>query len=172
MSNQSGLWKILAAIAVIVVLGVGGHITARKILVPSFQAVDGDIRYQWHRVDNEKEWKDFPVKHKGSDYCMDCHEDLYANIMASKHAKVQCENCHNPALDHPANPPKLTIDKSRDLCLRCHASLPYRRDVYAELPDKGVIPLKMKDPDEHNTGIECVTCHNPHIAGLNEVNNE
>jgi len=164
LSSQSGLWKILAVVAVMVVLGVGGQITARKIIAPSFRAVDGDFRYQWHRVDNEKEWSEFPVKHKGSAYCKDCHAGQYSNITASRHARVQCENCHNPAVDHPSNTSKLAIDRSRDLCLRCHASLPYRPGVYTEISDKGPMQLKMQSPDEHNPGIECVTCHNPHNA--------
>ncbi|MDP2277261.1 MAG: cytochrome c3 family protein [Nitrospirota bacterium] len=150
---------------VIAVAGFGGLIAVRKALVPSFQAVDGDYRYQWHRVDNEKEWKDFPVKYKGAGYCKDCHAGQYAKITASRHAKVQCENCHNPAVNHPDNPPKLAVDRSRELCLRCHSSLPYRPVVYVELP-KGAVQLKMKNPDEHNPGVECVTCHNPHNAGF------
>lgn len=139
--------------------------TARKILTPSFQAVDGDFRYQWHRVDNEKEWKDFPVKYKGAAYCKECHAEQYAKITISRHAKVQCENCHNPAVEHPSNPMKLAVDRSRELCLRCHSSLPYRPAVYAELP-KGTLQLKMKNPEDHNPGVECVICHSPHDAGF------
>ncbi len=68
--------------------------------------------------------------------------------------KIECENCHGPALEHPSDPQKLTIDRSRELCLRCHTYLPYPTSKRAEM--KGI------DPDQHNPGGECVGCHNPH----------
>jgi hypothetical protein len=165
MSSQIGIGKIMIGAVVIAVVCVAGLIGARIILAPSFAAVDGDYRYQWHRVANEQEWKDFKVKHRGSLYCKDCHADQSAKEVASMHAKVQCENCHGPAVDHPENPVKLAIDRSRTLCLRCHSGLPYRPAKYAELPN-GEVTLKMINPDEHNVGIECVTCHDPHKAAL------
>ena len=134
----------------------------RVFAVPAdFKAVDGDYKYQWHNVSNEDFWKNFTVKYKGTKYCEECHDDKAALIKASKHANVQCENCHGPALEHPEKPEKLAIDKSRDLCLRCHAKLPYRPATYASLAT-GPIELKMQDPDEHNTDFECVECHDVH----------
>jgi predicted CXXCH cytochrome family protein len=165
MNNQIGIGKILIGAVVIAIVCVAGLIGARMVLAPSFAAVDGDYRYQWHRVTNEQEWKDIKVKHRGNQYCKDCHADQSANETASVHAKVQCENCHGPAVDHPENPAKLTLDKSRTLCLRCHSGLPYRTAKYAELP-KGEVQLKMVNPDEHNPDMECVTCHDPHKAAL------
>ncbi len=137
---------------------------ARAIFVPNdFKAANGDYKYQWHRVSNEEEWKNFKVKYQSRKYCEDCHTDQFEFIKASKHAMVQCENCHEPAIEHPENPEKLTIDRSRDLCLRCHAKLPYRPSTYAQLPT-GPIELKMQDPDEHNPEYECVECHDVHKA--------
>ena len=135
------------------------------IIAPSFKAVEGNYMYQWHRVDNESEWHDFQVKFQGSEYCRDCHPDMYKNVKASKHALVQCENCHGPAVKHPESPQKMVIDQRRELCLRCHSYLPYRPKEYAGL-SKGPIPMKMQNPDEHNPGIECVTCHDVHSAGF------
>ena len=57
-------------------------------------------------------------------------------------------------MDHPKNPKKLQIDRSRGLCLRCHAYLPY--------PTSGRAKIKGIDPDKHNANIECVQCHDPH----------
>lgn len=143
---------------------------ARAVLIPSdFVAKNGDYKYQWHRVGNEEEWKNFTVKYKGGkEYCGECHDDQYTMINASKHANVQCENCHGPALGHPEEAPeKLAIDRSRELCLRCHAKLPYRPKTYNELP-QGPITLAMQDPDEHNTDTECVECHDVHKADFKE----
>lgn len=148
---------IYVLIFLLVLIGV-----ARAIFVPAdFKAVNGDYKYQWHRVSSEDFWKGFKVKYQGRKYCEDCHEDQVNMIKASKHAMIQCENCHGPAIEHPENPEKLTIDKSRDLCLRCHAKLPYRPATYAMLPT-GPIELKMQDGEEHNTDYECVECHDVH----------
>ncbi|HMK43921.1 MAG TPA: cytochrome c3 family protein [Dissulfurispiraceae bacterium] len=157
--------RIVAAFVIVTILAVAGVVGARMILVPSFTAANDDYRYQWHRVANEEEWKTVAVKHQGNSYCKGCHADQHKNVAASAHAKVECENCHGPAFNHPDKPEKLVVDKSRELCLRCHASLPYRTPKYNEIP-KGPMNLKMVDTEAHNTGMECVTCHDAHKASF------
>ena len=88
------------------------------------------------------------------EYCKGCHEDKVTSLQSSPHTIIPCEDCHGPAMDHPDNPPKLTIDKSREMCLRCHAFLPY--------PTSGRAVINGIDPEKHNPGVECVSCHNPH----------
>jgi predicted CXXCH cytochrome family protein len=165
MKGQIGLGKILIGLVVITILGIAGITGARMIIAPSFKAANNDYRYQWHRVANEQEWKEFKVKYRGSSYCKDCHTQQFKEVGASLHAKVSCESCHGPAINHPDNPARLTIDNSRSLCLRCHSDLPYRRTQYSELP-KGEIKLKMVDPDIHNPEMECIACHNPHKTDI------
>lgn len=162
---EVGLGKILIGVAVITILTMAGVIGARMIIVPSFTPANNDYRYQWHRVANQQEWKDYKVKYQGSTYCQDCHSEQYKKISASVHAKIQCENCHGAAIDHPDNPQKLQIDKSRALCLRCHSYLSYRPLEYREL-EKKTIELKMVKPDEHypDEDMQCISCHNPHKA--------
>ncbi len=157
-----------------VVVGILAIIfVARAIFVPAdFMAKNGDYKYQWHRVGNEEEWKNFPVKYKGGiEFCGDCHDDEFEDITASKHAMIQCENCHGPALNHAdednPDPEKLTIDRGRDLCLRCHAKLPYRPITYNELPE-GQITLLLQDPEDHNPDEQCVECHDVHKAEIKE----
>jgi predicted CXXCH cytochrome family protein len=136
----------------------------RAIIVPSdFKVHNGDYKYQYYRTGNVEEWKNFEIKFQGREYCGDCHPEEYEKIVNSKHAMNQCENCHGPAYKHPDKVEKLTIDRSRDLCLRCHAELPYRPNVYAEL-SSGPIELIMQNPEEHNPGEECVLCHDPHAT--------
>jgi predicted CXXCH cytochrome family protein len=167
LRQEIGLRKILLASSCIVIFVIAGIIGARMIFVPSFTSANDDFRYQWHRVANQEEWKAFKVKYQGSESCKDCHTDQYNAVAASVHAKVSCESCHGPAIDHPDNPAKLAIDKSKDLCLRCHTNLPYRAGQYKELP-KGAIQLKMVSPDEHNpgTGVQCIACHDAHKAAF------
>jgi predicted CXXCH cytochrome family protein len=128
---------------------------ARVFLVPKdFGIGERGFMYGWHRKGNEQDWKNFKVKYVGKEYCKDCHSKNYDSINKTPHRIIPCEDCHGPAVDHPENPPKLTIDKSRALCLRCHYPLPY--------PTSDRAKIRSINPDKHNPGIECSTCHNPH----------
>ncbi len=145
----------------IVFLGIVAIILlARVFYVPKdFGVYERGYMYSWHRKGNEEEWKKFKIKYMGSEYCKDCHDKNYALIQKSPHRIIQCENCHGPAIDHPSDPPKLTIDRSRALCMRCHTHLAY--------PTSGRQNIKgFDDPEKHNPGMECVTCHNPHSPKL------
>lgn len=161
--NTTG--KATVALILVAVVAVAGHTMVRKLVVPSFAAVDGDYRYKWHRVDNQQEWKDWPVAHQGNSHCQGCHAAEYQMLSENRHAMLQCESCHGPARNHPSEPAKLGIDHDRELCLRCHADLPYRPDQYAELPGEA-ITLRMIVDEDHHPGVECNVCHNVHQAGF------
>ncbi|MDH4264856.1 MAG: cytochrome c3 family protein [Deltaproteobacteria bacterium] len=141
-----------------VVLALAGMILiARIFVVPEdFGIHEKGYMYGWYRKANEEEWKAFKVKYQGKEYCQDCHAQLEQEVRSSRHNIIECENCHGPALEHPSDPQKLTIDRSRELCLRCHTYLPYPTSKRSEI--KGI------DPNQHNPGGECVVCHNPHQA--------
>ena len=149
------VWRPLYVVIGIVIL----ILIARFFYVPhDFGIHERGFMYGWYREGNIEDWKKVKVKYQGRDYCKDCHSDKYESILKSPHAIIQCENCHGPAIDHPSDPPKLTIDRSRALCLRCHYPLPY--------PTSGRAQIKAIDPDKHNPGFECSTCHNPHKPNL------
>ncbi|MBT9536578.1 MAG: cytochrome c3 family protein, partial [Nitrospirae bacterium] len=107
---------------------------------------------------DENFWKEVKVKYRSSEYCKDCHSNKFSLIKQTPHAIIQCENCHGPAIDHPSDPPKLAIDRSRQQCLRCHFPLAY--------PTSGRAKIRGIDPEKHNPDIECVMCHNPHKPSL------
>lgn len=134
-------------------------LTVRANVVPSDFGVNGrNFTYGFHRQGNIDDWMAEKVKYRGKEYCQDCHEDKVKENLSSPHAAIQCENCHGPAVDHPDNPAKLTIDTSRALCLRCHSLLPYPDSPRGALP--GIIP------EEHNPKQACSECHNPHHPNL------
>ncbi len=131
----------------------------RHFYVPhDFGIHERGYMYGWYREGNIEDWKKVQVKYQGRDYCKDCHPDKFASIMQSPHAIIQCENCHGPAMNHPDNPPKLPIDRSRAQCLRCHYPLAY--------PTSGRANIRGIDPDTHNRDFACSTCHNPHKPNL------
>jgi ribosomal protein L37AE/L43A len=148
------LWLVLAGIAALLVV--------RYFMVPADFGVHGrNFTYGFHRLGSIDDWKNFKVKHRGKEYCQECHEEKVEEILASPHSIIQCENCHGAAVDHPDNPETLPIDTSRLLCLRCHAYLPYPQSNRADMPSV--------DPEEHNTDENCVECHNPHNPSLEDM---
>lgn len=146
-----------------VVLGLVAIIlSARMIYVPAdFGSQERGYTFGFHRLSNEQEWQAFPAKFKDSVYCGGCHEDKTGSWEASAHAAIPCENCHGAAFGHPDKPEKLGIDRSRGLCLRCHAKL--------YMPSSGRHDLPGIDAERHNPGAECVACHNPHNPSLEEM---
>jgi hypothetical protein len=153
---KNHIWRpLFVVIGIVIVI-----LVARTALVKKdFGIQERGYMYGWHRKSNEEDWKNFKVKYQGKDYCKDCHPDKVESINKTPHRIIQCENCHGPAFgvtsDHWSEQrPKLEIDKSRGLCLRCHFPLPY--------PSSGRAKIRSIDPDKHNPGIECSTCHNPH----------
>ncbi|HEY5644241.1 MAG TPA: cytochrome c3 family protein [Woeseiaceae bacterium] len=144
------LWVAIGLVVLILV--------ARQFLVPDDFGVHGDsFTYNFHRLGNEQEWKDFPVKYQGNESCAECHEENYKTNRRSPHKKIECENCHGPAgtgSNHPDEVERLPLNTSRALCLRCHADLGYPGTARAELP-------QIKDK-QHKRRKDCIECHNPH----------
>lgn len=146
-----------------VVIGlVAGILIFRMFYVPAdFGVQDRGYTFGFHRLSNEQEWKDFPGKYKGSESCAECHDENSSGLATSGHGIIPCEDCHGPALNHPEDPEKLPIDRSRELCLRCHVKLAMPSSQRNDLP--GI------DPAVHNAGIECADCHNPHHPNLEDM---
>lgn len=151
-----------------VLLLVVGLLVFRFFYVPNdFGSGDYGFMYSYHRKSNLDQWKAQPVKYRDTgkqklhEYCGECHSEEVDIRTEDLHGTIACENCHGPALDHPQEPEMLTIDRSRETCLRCHTDLPYTTSERKRIP--GI------DPNEHNPGSECVECHNPHNPRLEDM---
>ena len=137
-------------------------LTFRAFYVPDdFGAHDRGYTFGFHRLSNEQEWKEYPAKYQDSSYCNECHDDKVTEVSEAHHATIPCENCHGAALEHPDKPEKLAIDRSRELCIRCHAQLVTPGSGRADIP--GI------DPATHNSGEQCVDCHNSHNPSLEDM---
>jgi len=147
-------WHVLRPLWVAIGL-VGSILVAQQFLVPDDFGVHGrNFTYGYHRLSNIQEWKDFPVKYRGRESCVECHEENVQKLNSSTHAPVECENCHGPSVNHPDDEEFLPLDKSRELCLRCHAYLEYPNSARGEL-------LSIENR-RHKRRYECIKCHNPH----------
>jgi predicted CXXCH cytochrome family protein len=143
------LYLVLALSAIILI--------TRSFLIPAdFGIHEQGYTYGWYRQSNIEEWKNFTVKYQGREFCNTCHTGQVQKLLSFRHKDIECENCHGPALSHPTDPPKLVLDRSRELCLRCHARLFYPNSQRSQI--KGI------NPEQHNPELECVLCHNPHEA--------
>jgi predicted CXXCH cytochrome family protein len=148
------LWVVLAIVVTILVV--------RHYDVPSdFGVHSNGYMYGWYRGRNIWDWKRVTVKYQGKASCASCHQKQVDANSGTPHAIIQCENCHGPALDHPTDPARLAIDKTREFCLRCHAKLPY--------PSSARGGLRGIDPATHHPGVECVKCHDPHHPNLTNL---
>lgn len=151
---KNHLWRPL-----LVALGLVAFILLLRVfLVPDdFGIHERGYMYGWHRSSNVEEWKKVTVKYQGSAGCEECHDENYRMLKAAAHADIPCENCHGPRGNHPDNPEKLSIDKNRSLCLRCHQRLPYPGS------DRGKLPAI--EGGKHYPKQECASCHHPHDPG-------
>lgn len=148
---KSHVWRPLYLALILVAAGL----CARLFLVPAdFGVHERGYMYGWHRKANETEWQALAVKYQTAKVCIPCHKDQHTDIMNSPHGSISCENCHGPNLDHPQGQLTLEINRSRSLCLRCHAKLPYNLSLRGTI--KGI------NPDTHHPQAECMMCHYPH----------
>jgi hypothetical protein len=150
------LWVAIVFIALV--------LAARYVMVPDDFGVHGEsFTYNYYRAGNVDEWKAYPVSYLGSGVCVDCHSENSDKMASSPHAIIPCENCHGPGRQHPEteDPAAMVIDRSRLLCISCHADLQYTDTNRANIP--GINPI------EHNAGSECVECHDPHNPDLEDM---
>lgn len=148
---KSHVWRPLYIAIALILLGVA----ARFMVVPADFGVHArGYMYGWHRLSNEAEWKGVTVKYRTAETCTPCHKIQFDDIKDSPHGAISCENCHGPNRDHPRDPQRLEINRSRSLCLRCHSRLPYNGSLRGSM--KGV------NPKTHHPQVECMLCHYPH----------
>lgn len=141
---------------------VASILIARVFMVPDDFGVHGDsFTYNFYRLSNVQEWKDFPAKYTSEKRCRRCHDENAGLLRESKHAKLRCQNCHGPGAGHPKEIERLSINTTRDHCLRCHQRLAYPSSQRADLP--GI------DGAKHKKKKECRKCHNPHHPDLEDM---
>lgn len=156
------LITLLVGVAILAVVG-------RFYLVPHSY-----YRYGYYRGDAVAEIARDPPLYKGSRSCASCHRQIFNQWSASAH-RVQCEDCHGPAGEHPrmGAPPlpskpdthqllmqeRYRIATGRmqiptntaHLCLQCHESIPGRPATQLQVI-----------ASVHAGTQQCAACHDVH----------
>lgn len=138
----------LKRLVLVFALIITGFLTARHFLVPPTFGTLG--HYRAAAIDSVAS---HPIHYAGARACVECHDDVVAEKAGSRHATVACEVCHGPAAKHAEDPdsgvPPAPRDRSK--CPLCHGYNPSRPTGFPQI-----------DPQTHNPGTPCFTCHKPH----------
>lgn len=121
-----------------------------------------------------KEAAGLPRDREETARCFACHASGPARFAVDgsvevREAGVQCEGCHGPASDHVARKAKLGPRKkaSGEVCARCHDQAAPREKAEAWAVRNQVDSLKKSACFVKSKGkLGCVTCHDPHSAGV------
>jgi cytochrome c554/c'-like protein len=135
-------------------LGLVVGVLVLAIVVVRFVVVPRSlVARDFHRASTVAREAAKPVKHAGSDTCVNCHEDVGIKKAKSYHRGLACETCHGPAVGHAEDPgsAKPPAPRDRKFCPVCHAYDPARPTGFPQI-----------NPVTHNPTVACITCHNPH----------
>ncbi len=175
MHPNNPLWhaKHIFRVALLLLVGLASVGLGRSLFVPKSWG-----QYGHYRGDNLEEQRSLEVRHGGDQSCKECHEEEYAAKAGDSHAKVRCEVCHAPVVEHAlardpdAKPPEdpkadrenrktkdMPIDRSNSLCLRCHGKLLARPKTFPQVEGK----KHVLENDGEWKNETCVDCHEaPH----------
>lgn len=123
---------------------------ARYFLVPESFGEHG--HYRFNAIADIKKTE---LHYAGSESCAECHSDQVENLALDLHARISCETCHGPGLNHIEleTSTSIIIPYDREFCGLCHSLNPSRKmKVVAQV-----------DLNDHNIEKKCIECHNPHM---------
>lgn len=137
--------RLVIAFAVFIAL----FLLLRKILIP-----DSFGQYGHYRGASLEENASREINFSGQQACFECHQDIEDLKQTDVHSGIHCETCHGPGQKHVESADAADIQKpgSREFCGVCHGKNAAKRtDAIVQI-----------DLNEHNTGKNCIECHNPH----------
>jgi hypothetical protein len=147
MKKFKGAEHLLRVALVFVVAGIV-FVVLRAVLVPrSFG------EYGHYRGNAISEIASQPIQFAGHQTCEACHTDVLEMKSKGKHAGVNCEACHGALAAHASDPTSVQPPKldTAVLCVRCHEVNGARPKSFPQIVAQ-----------EHNPGLPCETCHQPH----------
>ena len=122
---------------------------------------------EWQETNHAHAWATLQESGHPASYCNPCHtvgfegefgNSGYDEAPIAKFENVQCENCHGPASEHPANPSGGTIKVtySADMCATCHEGT--HHPFFSEWQDS---PHNFDEGGAHGAPVNggCQGCH-------------
>ncbi len=141
----------LIRLVVVVLIAVAAFAGLRSLLVPKTFG-----QYGHYRGDALEETRQRAVSFAGRAACAECHDAVLEVKKTGKHAMVGCEACHGPLAKHAEDPSlKPTRPNTATLCARCHEKNSAKPQGFPQVVTK-----------DHNTGMACGDCHQPHQPKL------
>lgn len=139
------LRRLIMAFVIFITL----FLIARHFLVPDTFGENGPYRAA-SLIDNAN----IEMHYSGQKACLDCHQDIEDLKAQDVHSTIHCETCHGPGLKHIESADATDILKpgGREFCGSCHLKNAAKRET----------AIAQVDLKEHNTGKNCIECHNPH----------
>jgi hypothetical protein len=122
---------------------------ARHFLVP-----DTFGKYGPYRAASLDDYSLIETHYAGQLACLECHQDIQDLKLKDVHSEIHCEVCHGPGQKHVTSAAAADILKpsGREFCGSCHA-------LNAAKSKNAIVQV---DLNKHNTGKNCIECHNPH----------
>ncbi len=154
---------IIRALLLIIVIFVFAELSRQFMRPESF----GEREYYWAIALQEAMEK--PARHADRALCgsAECHADIAETHGEGTHTVIDCQICHALLENHgdrDRDPTVMPIDRSPDLCLRCHERLAARPSTFKQI---GFIEhmRELEMPEVREEGL-CVECHDPHGPGV------
>jgi hypothetical protein len=98
-----------------------------------------------------------PQNYADISLCQACHDGVSSTWKDHRHKTVNCQTCHGALLKHTEDPTAIKPVKpaGRKFCLLCHEKNITRPKTFPQV-----------HPRQHNPGLNCFSCHNPHSPRL------
>lgn len=147
--RESGhLFRLVAVLAAAIV----AFLLIRGAVIPKAFGQYGHYR-PGALEDNQKR----TPRYAGQSECLLCHEEQANLRKAGKHANVSCEACHGPLAKHTEDPSanKPQLPQATALCKSCHEKDAAKPKWFPQVKTS-----------EHNTGMDCNSCHQAHKPKL------
>ncbi|MBL8218737.1 MAG: hypothetical protein JNL62_05890 [Bryobacterales bacterium] len=141
----------LVRLVVVVLIAIAAFAGLRSLMVPETFG-----QYGHYRGSALEENRQRPVSFAGRQACAECHDAAVEAKNAGKHVNVGCEACHGPLAKHAEDPSlKPVKPDSATLCARCHEKNSAKPRAFPQVATK-----------DHNAGMACGDCHQPHQPKL------
>ncbi len=124
------------------------------LLLRSFLVPESFGQYGHYRGNSLIDNAEPGIHYAGQQSCFECHQDIEDLKATDVHGNLHCETCHGPGQKHVLSslPADILKQGTREFCGVCH-------EKNAAKKKDAIFQIEL---NKHNTGKNCIECHNPH----------